>query len=137
MAVDTFEKRVLRADHGCWEWDGAHTSGGYGETWIDNHVVYAHRVSYLRAVGPIPEGLELDHLCGNRGCVNPEHLEAVTHAENMRRGATGGPPPKSECVNGHPFTDENVYVNAKGRRECRRCRTLAAYRYRARAQGGN
>ena len=72
--------------HSCWEWTGSLQSAGYGHIWVggDKHSSLAHRVSYELHVGPIPDGLEIDHLCGNKKCVNPEHLEAMSRAEHAR-----------------------------------------------------
>lgn len=69
----------------CHVWQRARTTAGYGEIWIDGKACYAHVVAYEAENGPVPDGLELDHLCRNPPCINPAHLEAVTHAENMRR----------------------------------------------------
>ena len=70
---------------GCWEWTGAKDGDGYGHLTIAGRVVGAHRFAYELLVGPIPEGLEIDHLCRNRACVKPADLEPVTRAENLRR----------------------------------------------------
>lgn len=70
----------------CWEWQMARNSSGYGSYMVETRTaMLAHRYAYEQMVGPIPEGLEIDHLCRNRGCVRPDHLEPVTHSENMRR----------------------------------------------------
>lgn len=124
-----FWDRVIRTD-GCWEWKGAHNELGYSLFYLDHRRVRAHRVAYELTVAPIPEGLELDHLCRNRGCVRPDHLEPVTHAENMRRSesASGWNAAKTHCANGHPFSPDNTTVR-DGKRECRECRKAANRRH--------
>jgi hypothetical protein len=108
---------------GCWEWQRSLATHGYGYA---GHVG-AHRVFYEKAIGPIPEGLVIDHLCRNRGCVNPDHLEPVTVGENNRRGfgASGINARKTHCVRGHDLTDPgNIYTPPGGGRECRACRRI-------------
>lgn len=130
---ERFWERVNRhGANGCWEWTGGKVTG-YGQTSSRGRQFYAHRVAYELLVGPIPEGLTLDHLCRNRGCVNPAHLEPVPMRENTPRGETitARNSKKIQCHRGHPFDAANT---GKGRvgRYCRRCSVEAHRRFRAR-----
>lgn len=117
----------------CWEWTAAKTSGGYGQFWVKPYRVVAHRFSYEQLVGPIPQGLQLDHLCRNRACVNPQHLEPVTQQVNIWRGFSIATQNrlKTHCPHGHPYSVENTYIHPKnsGRicRACARERSRRAY----------
>lgn len=102
----------------CWLWTGARDKLGYGRLTR----TLAHRLVYELMIGPIPEGLELDHLCRNPSCVRPEHLEPVTHRENLLRGVranqnTG----KTHCLRGHALDTDNTYVRRNGARACKAC----------------
>lgn len=121
--VDRFWSKV-RLDRSCLIWTGHRAPTGYGQMGVDRKVVNVHRWAYEYFVGPIPEGLHIDHICGRGadGCVNPAHLEAVTQAENNRRAWARRPIPPT-CRNGHPKTE---------RGDCRRCMAEANRRYRAR-----
>lgn len=120
----------------CWLWRGA-TNGRYGHLGAGRAGEgnrYAHRVAYELLVGEIPDGLTIDHLCKNPLCVNPDHLEAVTHAANIMRGpgASAANARKTHCPQGHPFDEENTYF-APGTGD-RRCRTCDKARDRARVR---
>jgi hypothetical protein len=129
----------VRIKHGCWEWIGAKNQTSYGLIEIHPKTCQAHRISYELVKGPIPEGLQLDHLCRNPSCVNPSHLEAVTCMENIRRGMSGRHhssrhrQPKTHCLRGHEFTPENTYISPTGQKQCiicRRARDVARYQKR-------
>jgi hypothetical protein len=122
-----FWAKVEKTDD-CWLWRGS-CRNGYGSIWVDGRLRSAHRVSYQERHGPIPEGLELDHTCRNKSCVNPDHLEPVTHQENMLRGPReryGVQQNKTHCRNGHELTPENTYLWLGRRRNCRTCRSAAS-----------
>lgn len=130
-----WNKATISDKASCWEWTSAHDGqGGYGRFWMDGTSRPAHRVAYELAVGPIPDGMQLDHLCRNRRCVNPSHLEPVTARENRRR-AVAAMTPVSECPQGHPYDLTNTYVTPQGRRDCRACRRARnlTYYHRQRA----
>jgi hypothetical protein len=119
----------------CWLWTAAKSSGGYGRLNVEGRLVQAHRLAYELLTGPIPPELDIDHLCRVHNCVNPDHLEPVTHAENTRRGNGGHlQRAKTHCPQGHEYTPENTRVY-QGRRHCRACHRVhdAAYRARRRA----
>jgi len=123
-------RRELRT--GCWIWT-AGRSRGYGVFHIGGKRYYAHRVSYMHYVGPIPGGLHIDHLCRNRLCVHPDHLEPVSQGVNNQRAVRAN---KVTCIHGHPFTEENTWVNPRnGHRSCRACwrERTRAYKARKRA----
>lgn len=124
-----FWAKVEKTD-GCWLWTGSTVPpSGYGKTYYEREYWLAHRLSYAASRGPIPEGLEVDHLCKVRLCVRPDHLEAVTARENTKRAdsPTGHNARQTHCQDGHEFTPENTYVYAShGGRRCRTC--AQAYR---------
>lgn len=118
--------------HGCWIWRAARNAQGYGVCWNGRSTQLAHRWVYEQIVGPIPDGLELDHLCRVRACVNPDHLEPVTHAENVRRSPSANAA-KERCPQGHDYSDENTY-EWRGRRQCRTCSREHKRRYKERTR---
>lgn len=122
--------------HPCWEWKGGGVPAGYGAIGINKRSTYAHRVSHELFNGPIPYGFEIDHLCRNRWCVNPSHLEAVTRTTNIRRSNSlaGMRSRQTHCMWGHEFNEANTYINKRGWRECRRCRDARVKRARERCQ---
>jgi hypothetical protein len=119
------EKYTVNTETGCWEWQAGKFAGkDRGFITIDGTPRYAYRVSYELHVGPIPEGLVIDHLCNVPCCVNPDHLQAVTQEENRRRQMER----QTHCRNGHPLSGENLALV----RVCRTCRQAAEERHRPR-----
>ncbi len=123
--LDTKFMSNVEKTESCWIWKGSKTNGGYG-TFYTGKTILTHRYSYEMFNGKIPEGLQIDHLCRNRICCNPEHLEVVTPLENSRRGLSGlhgnyHNTYKTQCTNGHEFSPENTYTRPNGKRNCRVC----------------
>lgn len=124
--IDRVMERVTADANGCWIFPGATNGVGYGVINSGGHngpMVYVHRVTYEHFVGPIADGLHIDHLCRVTLCCNPFHLEAVTPKVNILRGvgASAQAARKTECSKGHPFDDENTYIYPSGTRGCRAC----------------
>lgn len=146
-----FWARVRVTVSGCWEWTGATSSGprgGYGRFYCGGRSVAAHRASYEALAGPIPDGLQIDHLCRNHPCVNPAHLEPVTIRENVRRGITGQVCRErsarvTHCPKGHEYTPDNTSRGLSGSsgyvtRKCRACMREAQRRLaQARREAAN
>jgi hypothetical protein len=137
--VERFWSHVSKAgDDGCWLWTGRVESNGYanitsGISPSGGTSRLAHRVAYELLIGPIPDGLHLDHLCRIRHCVNPDHLEPVTIQENVRRGIHGVL--RTHCANGHELTGHNLMISADGsRRRCRACHYSYTEKRRAKAR---
>lgn len=122
--LDRFLAFVDKQPNGCWLWTGTLNNMGYAVFKHDGHN-YGHRWSYTHHVGPIPEGLSLDHLCRTPSCVCPTHLEPVPQRENVMRGQspTAANAAKTHCKYGHEFTPDNLYTapSIKGRRRCLTC----------------
>lgn len=139
VVCQNFWKNILLdPSTGCWEWQGVRSSGygiHYGRAYIGKPQVSAHRFSWLYFFGEWPQkGLHLDHLCRNKCCVNPEHLEPVTPYENMSvRGNSISTQNKSKthCANGHLFDEDNTRRNIHGWRYCHTCKVSNDRRYRA------
>ena len=119
-----FWAKVQKVESGCWLWLAQHNKRGYSVFALHHgHPFFAHRYSYQLHKGQIPQHLQLDHLCRNRGCVNPDHLEPVTGRENLRRGINTNRS-KTHCIKGHPYDLANTYFRLNGQRGCRRCKAL-------------
>lgn len=121
---ERFEENAIKSQDGCWEWSGSHDRAGYPRLGVRRDgtktTVGAHRLAYEFYVGPIPDGLVIDHLCRNPGCVNPEHLEAVTNLVNFMRGQhrSAVTARENKCQRGHEFTPENTIIIVK---RCKAC----------------
>ena len=113
----------------CWLWTGPTNGYGYGRAWVDGRKQYVHRLAYEAFWGPVPPGLELDHLCRQRACYNPWHLEAVTHGVNMERAAKAAP--ATICKRGHPITGTKRSGANGIQRYCLTCNAERSRRRRA------
>lgn len=122
--------KITVTETGCWEYPHRN-DGGYGvinyEGPSGRRPYRTHRITYERTVGPIPDGHQIDHLCRNRACCNPDHLEPVTPGENTRRGLRKTM--QTHCKQGHEYTPENTKVNGKRGRQCRECARVATRAY--------
>lgn len=114
------DRTELDAETGCWVFQGAVNSKGYTCISKDGKNYLAHRISYELHREPIPADMTIDHLCRNKRCVNPEHLEVVTRGENIRRSPASGIH-KTHCMHGHEFTEKNTLIKRNGSRNCREC----------------
>ena len=128
--------RITITEKGCWEWNGAKASEGYGHIRVgsrrdgSSRLVGTHILVYKALIGEVPEGKELDHLCRNHPCCNPDHLEPVTRRENALRGDVGiymiqKGASQTHCLRGHLFDEANTYVDKHGKRSCKTCRRVA------------
>ena len=128
------QAKIRIPDSGCWEWTGALNSRGYGAVGVFGVSKSTHRVAYELLVGPIPDDLQIDHLCRNKPCCNPEHLEPVTALTNMQRRPDVN---KTHCLRGHEMTPENTVIKATKTGSgkivnCRICKNEAQRRARER-----
>lgn len=130
--------RTLPDENGCWVWQGRLQPDGYARVHIRGVSTPVHRWSYEHFVGPIPAGLVIDHLCRNRACCNPAHLEAVVQRTNVMRAPTALPTinaAKTHCIRGHELAGRNLVITRNGihpARQCRTCINLRAAEYRRR-----
>jgi hypothetical protein len=134
---DAKQRHVLMAKMrvdplGCWAWTGTKTAAGYGQMRVAGRREYVHRISYQLHKGAIPDGLAIDHLCRNRACINPEHLEAVHPKTNAMRGRAPGILAywANRCFKGHEFTPKNTITTPSGHRRCRTCENASQRKYR-------
>lgn len=123
-----YADRIDVTPAGCWEWTGSLDTHGYAQVKIDRRSHLVHRLLYVNLIGEPPAGTEFDHLCRTRHCVNPRHLDPVTHRENVLRGegVAAKAARATHCPKGHPYSGDNLKVFADGKRRCRTCRNEKA-----------
>ena len=126
MIASEMRAKIRVNEAGCWLWTGAKNDMGYGQMTVEGRTQYVHRILYERCKGAIPKGHEIDHLCRTPPCCNPEHLEAVTHRVNLRRGIGNQYRNATHCIRGHAFKGKNFYrywdkAHSWYRRICRLC----------------
>lgn len=135
--MDRLWSKAEATPNGCWNWTSCLDRHGYGSVRYQGATRLAHRVAYVVTHGEIPKGLTIDHICRNRQCINPAHLEVASNTENMLRGMSPAARcARSQiCVAGHPFSVENTYVH-NGKRWCRKCAAARSRAYYARTRAG-
>jgi hypothetical protein len=124
MLADYVVRMIGRRDE-CWPYPGyRHRDTGYGHAQWKGRLTQAHRASYEMLIGPIPDGLEIDHLCRNRPCCNPWHMEPVTQRVNLLRGESPAARQarQTHCIHGHLLSGDNLWIDGRGRRHCQDCR---------------
>lgn len=126
--MERFWNKVSKTDS-CWNWTATITKSGYGHFRLNGKLVSAHRLAYELEFGKIPEGMVIDHLCRNRACVNPNHLEPVTSKINSLRGINHNSV-KTHCPAGHEYDQQNTRITPKGKRVCRSCHKMSEGRRR-------
>ncbi|ATS93004.1 HNH endonuclease [Mycobacterium phage Superphikiman] len=138
IAEARFHAATKPGANGCIEWAAGRDRDGYGVFHLGKSL-RAHRWIYEHVVGAIPEGFVIDHLCRNRACVNPEHLEPVENRENLMRGETRARrnAEKVECPQGHPYSGDNLYVSPTGGRACKTCRLENLRRFQSDRERAN
>lgn len=133
-SVDKLIKEKVNKTASCWIWTGCVASNGYSKLSFESKHTSAHRVFYKWFKGPIEDGLQIDHLCRNKLCVNPDHLEAVTPKVNTLRSENiaAKNSRRTICLKNHPLAGNNLYITPDGRRQCRMCVNFRSEVYRAR-----
>jgi hypothetical protein len=128
---------VEKSEYGCWQWMGAVGLNGYGKVHINYKNLLPHRVIYELFKGKITNGLTIDHLCRNRLCVNPEHLEAVSLKENILRSnsITAKQARQTHCIRNHPLFGSNLYITPDKRRQCKICNNLRQNKFYNESRG--
>lgn len=126
---DRFIEKIIKLPSGCWEWTGATVPFGYGVFQLGRGVgvTRSHRFAYELWVGPIPEGMFVCHTCDNPPCCNPEHLFLGSNGDNMKdmhAKNRSWQRRRTHCPQGHPYDEENTWVDTSGRRRCRKCRRV-------------
>ena len=118
-SVEYLKSRTVVNENGCWTWQGAKDKNGYGSVWHNSQMWKVHRLMYQLAIGLIPDNLEIDHICFNPPCINPDHMRLVNHRTNCQNKKVGSRP---TCKAGHQWTEANCYRDQQGHRVCRTCR---------------
>ena len=139
QVAERFAANYIERDSGCWEWTAGLTGAGYGAFYPESRQVGAHLWAYEQTYGRVPQGLVVDHMCGNRACVNPEHLRAIGRGANVlasSKSRAGENMRKTHCLNGHALAGDNLIIKPNARnpdlRPWRQCRTCENQRKRAR-----